>query len=301
MKALKICLTLVLMGLLLSGCKEKHKIEVVPDLNTIYYSQGQVDVPVNLSPDADKLQKNDILNSIKPIVVSKPKTPVTYSLNIGIYINEKGTIDKIKDLGSKIFFNDSLEEMNRQETINKLMDAIAEGMANWKFTPAMENGKPVKSRSELDFTYTANPDGSNVNDLANYDVSAPGMNDFFLVDKNPQVETPAIPQFPELAKQAGVEGTVYVKVLVNKKGIPTKAVVIKSDNEVFNQPSIDAAMKFKFTPAIKDDKPIAVWVVLPFRYRLGGSPKGSVMKYRELQKMKPNKDKINNQKQEPNR
>lgn len=285
MNFLKVSLTLVLMGVILFGCKEKRKIEVVPDLDAIYYSQGQVDVPVNISPAADKQQKNDILNSIKPIIISKPKTPITYSLKIGIYINKKGTIDKIKDLGSKIYFNDSLEKINREETINKLMDAIAESMTNWKFTPAMEKGKPVKSRSELDFNYTANPDGSNFNNLEDFNVSEPGMNDFVAIDKMPMVKTTATPKYPEQAKRSGIEGTAYVKLLVNKDGIPARAVVIKSDNEVFNQPSIDAAMKFTFTPAIKDNNPIAVWVVIPFKYKLSDS-EGKQMQHKELPKMK---------------
>ncbi len=288
MNFLKISLTLVLMGVILFGCKAKHEIEIVPDLNTIYYSQGQVDDPVNINPAADKLQKEDILSSIKSIIDPKPKAPVTYSLRVGIYINENGTIDKIKDLGSKIFFNDSLVKINRQETIDKLLNAFAAKMTDWKFKPAIKNGVPVKSRAELDLDYTANPNGSNVNNLENFDVSEPGMNDFIEVDKMPMVKTAATPKYPEQAKRAGAEGTAYVKLLVNTDGIPTKAVVIKSDNEVFNQPSIDAAMKFTFTPAIKDNRPVAVWVVIPFKYKLGGE-QGSMMKHKELSKLNSKK------------
>ena len=97
---------------------------------------------------------------------------------------------------------------------------------------------------------------------------APGMNDFVPVEKMPQVVNSATPIYPDLAKRAGIEGTVYVKILVNKEGKPVKAVVVKSDSEVFNQPAVDAAMKFVFTPAIQHKNPVMVWVVVPFKFKL---------------------------------
>ncbi len=96
----------------------------------------------------------------------------------------------------------------------------------------------------------------------------PGINEFVPVEKMPQVVVSAVPVYPELAKRAGVEGTVYVKILVSKEGKPLKAVVIKSDSEVFNQPATEAAMKFVFTPAIQHKAPVMVWVVVPFKFKL---------------------------------
>jgi periplasmic protein TonB len=98
--------------------------------------------------------------------------------------------------------------------------------------------------------------------------SPPDINAFVPVEKEPEVVTSVAPEYPDLAKRAGVEGTVYVKILVDKQGHPVKAVVIKSDSEVFNQPAIDAAMKFVFTPAIQHKAPVMVWVVVPFRFKL---------------------------------
>jgi periplasmic protein TonB len=96
----------------------------------------------------------------------------------------------------------------------------------------------------------------------------PGINSFVPVEKQPEIVKSAQPDYPEIAKRAGMEGTVYVKILVDKEGKPKRAVVIKSDAEMFNQPSIDAAMKFLFTPAIQDKKPVEIWVVIPFKFRL---------------------------------
>lgn len=91
------------------------------------------------------------------------------------------------------------------------------------------------------------------------------------VDKMPLIVKSFKPHYPTIAKMKGEEGKVYVKVYVNAEGKPQGAVILKSDNEIFNQPSIDAVAKFKFSPAIKDNKPVGAWVVLPFKYTLESS------------------------------
>lgn len=92
--------------------------------------------------------------------------------------------------------------------------------------------------------------------------------DFVPVEKEPQIVKRVIPQYPELAQRAGIEGKVLVKIWVDKDGKPRKAVVLKSDAEIFNQPAIDAAMQYVFTPAIMNKGPVAVWVVIPFTFKL---------------------------------
>lgn len=98
----------------------------------------------------------------------------------------------------------------------------------------------------------------------------PDMNAFTAVEKLPEMVRAVTPEYPEIAKRAGITGKVFVKVLVDKSGRPKKAVVIKSDSELFNQSAIDAAMKSAFSPALQNQHPIAVWIVLPYRFTLEG-------------------------------
>lgn len=87
-------------------------------------------------------------------------------------------------------------------------------------------------------------------------------------DQAPEAKTMVQPKYPDAATKAGTEGTVYTKVSIDEKGKVTKVVVTKSDAEIFNQASIDAAMQWVFKPAMKDGKPIAVEVSIPFRFKL---------------------------------
>lgn len=92
--------------------------------------------------------------------------------------------------------------------------------------------------------------------------------DFVPVEKQPVPVKQVTPVYPELAQRAQMEGTVWVKIWVDKEGKPKKAVVIKSDAEIFNQAAVDAAMQWVFTPAIMNNGPVAVWVAIPFKFRL---------------------------------
>jgi TonB family protein len=92
--------------------------------------------------------------------------------------------------------------------------------------------------------------------------------DFVAVDKQPEVIKKVEPVYPELAKKAGLEGKVWVKIWIDTEGKPKEVVILKSDSEIFNQVTLDAAKQFLFKPAFNKDTPVAVWVSVPFKYAL---------------------------------
>jgi hypothetical protein len=96
----------------------------------------------------------------------------------------------------------------------------------------------------------------------------PEMKEFTPYEKAPVLIDFVTPVYPELARRSGIEGTVYVEVLIGKNGKPLKAIAVKYDSEIFVKPSIDAAMKSLFTPAIQHKAPVMVWMTVPFKFRL---------------------------------
>jgi len=96
----------------------------------------------------------------------------------------------------------------------------------------------------------------------------PDINAFVPVEKEPQPVKRISPPYPEIAKRAGVEGKVFVKALVDKEGKVRKAVIFKSDAEIFNQAALDAVYQWVFTPAVMNNGPVTVWVVVPFNFQL---------------------------------
>jgi protein TonB len=94
--------------------------------------------------------------------------------------------------------------------------------------------------------------------------------DYVAVEKEPVVIRSVEPIYPDMAVRTGLEGKVWVKIWVDREGKPKEVVVLQSDAEIFNNPAIEAAKQFLFTPAYMNDGPVSVWVTFPFKFELSG-------------------------------
>lgn len=91
---------------------------------------------------------------------------------------------------------------------------------------------------------------------------------FVPVEKQPAVVRRVDPVYPELPRRAGVEGTVHVNMWVTKEGRVKQAVVVRSSSPMLDDAALEAARQWVFTPAVMNGGPVAVWVTVPFRFRL---------------------------------
>jgi protein TonB len=92
---------------------------------------------------------------------------------------------------------------------------------------------------------------------------------FWKVEVKPQPVSVPTPNYPELARQAGIEGQVVVAALVDTDGSIISAEVMKSSgNQSLDQAALEAAYRAKFTPARQRDKPVRVQVSIPYRFSL---------------------------------
>lgn len=91
---------------------------------------------------------------------------------------------------------------------------------------------------------------------------------FTPVEEMPRIIKRVPPDYPELAIKAGLEGTVYLKFWVDKTGKPRDISVARSTADIFNEPAITAAKQFVYVPAYMNAGPVAVWMTMPFRFRL---------------------------------
>ncbi len=97
----------------------------------------------------------------------------------------------------------------------------------------------------------------------------PGMDDFVPVEDAATVVHKETPAYPRLAQQAGIEGNVWIKMLVMKDGAVSKAVVYKSSGtESLDLAAVSAAYKCRFKPAIQNGRPVAMWVAIQWKFEL---------------------------------
>jgi protein TonB len=90
-----------------------------------------------------------------------------------------------------------------------------------------------------------------------------------LVDQLPEPIRRIEPQYPDLAREAQVEGMVVVNVLVAKDGRVQEVQLHPTIHvPMLDQAALEAARQWTFEPALMNGRPVAVWVALPFRFRL---------------------------------
>ena len=78
-------------------------------------------------------------------------------------------------------------------------------------------------------------------------------------------------KYPDMARQAGIEGKAIVSCIVDENGNVLKAEVVKEDGNVgFGQAAVDVIMKAKFNPAKQRDKSVKVRISVPVVFKLKG-------------------------------
>ncbi|OGU15328.1 MAG: hypothetical protein A2475_16445 [Ignavibacteria bacterium RIFOXYC2_FULL_35_21] len=95
--------------------------------------------------------------------------------------------------------------------------------------------------------------------------------EFVAVEKEPYIDLAELQKkivYPEMARRAGIEGKVIVRVYVGKDGKPVKTLIESSDNELLDNAAKIAIMKSVFTPAIQNGSPVSLWVSIPINFRL---------------------------------
>jgi periplasmic protein TonB len=101
----------------------------------------------------------------------------------------------------------------------------------------------------------------------------PQADEFVAVEEWPVAIQLPQPKYPEMARKAQIEGTVWVKVLVDKNGNVRDAMVAKESgaNAGFEEAALDAAKQGKWKPAMQNKQPVAVWVSYEVKFSLRGA------------------------------
>lgn len=90
-----------------------------------------------------------------------------------------------------------------------------------------------------------------------------------LVDDPPRAILNPAPRYPASAQTQGVEGRVTMRVLVDREGSVTQAVVTESiPPGVFDTAAVEAIRRWRFSPATFKGQRVQVWVRKTLTFRL---------------------------------
>ncbi len=93
-------------------------------------------------------------------------------------------------------------------------------------------------------------------------------NDYSLYDEPPVLLSKIKLKYPEEAKRKGIEGKVFLKLVISKTGTVKSVEVLKGVPEL-NQAAIDAVKNLKLKPAKYKGKPVNAVVRIPIDFKLG--------------------------------
>ena len=114
----------------------------------------------------------------------------------------------------------------------------------------LEEGAKPRPTAEPAYELPPLPDGG-----SSFDVEPEliGMND---------------PQYPDSAREAGLQGTVFCDVLVDEKGFVREIRVARSVTPSLDQAAVAAARTARYKPAQKRGVPVVTWARIPLEFML---------------------------------
>lgn len=93
--------------------------------------------------------------------------------------------------------------------------------------------------------------------------------EYVAVDEMPAQVRCTEPRYPDLARSAGVEGTVVVQMLIGRDGRVERAILApRGSIPMLDQAALDAALTCVFTPALSNGHAVKVWVSQRYRFKL---------------------------------
>jgi TonB family protein len=123
---------------------------------------------------------------------------------------------------------------------------------DWHFVPATLNGRPIEATTRVDVEFSLK--NAELNELIANDMATrigPGVTP-------PQVVHRADPFYPPNITSPTPEGSVVLDAVIAENGIPHVIRVIRSLDWQFDEIAINALKEWRFSPAIKEGKPVKV-------------------------------------------
>ncbi len=255
---MKTILKFAILIILLNACEDNTGIKIIKPVNGVYPSIRDLNRIESIIVSDEVI--GTIQSDLKKVTESLQSDDEKIKSNFVLYINEQGKIETVLVLES----NNS-----------NLADMLSPFMKNWSFEVIQQNSIPQKYRFEWMFTLQKNSE--DIFELVSTNLPIPlernGEQYYTSVEEMPEPigGIPAIQEkvhYPEIAKQAGIQGRVFVKTLVNKEGIVVDTEIIRGIEGGCNESAMAAVKATRFKPARLKGEPVNAQVIVPILFRL---------------------------------
>jgi protein TonB len=100
--------------------------------------------------------------------------------------------------------------------------------------------------------------------------SIPIPTEDYLVTAMPALEHEVVIPYPPEVKKRGVQGAVIMDLVIDSTGRVRKADLVEGPDPELNKAAVEAAMGFKFRPAMVQDKAVAVKIRYAYKFVIRG-------------------------------
>ncbi|MBN2781376.1 MAG: TonB family protein [Candidatus Marinimicrobia bacterium] len=193
---------------------------------------------------------------------------------VRIYINESGDVTQYEFKEHYLTFyasqNNTTFDGHKKE-LRDCKQAAIDGLSSLKWVPAMVDNHPVAVwiTIPIEFSFPNKQEAiqKNIENKKTETKFVP--HDITPVPIGGQAAIAKNVHYPELAKKAGIEGTVIVQAKIGLDGTVTEAIVLKGvpDTEL-DEAALTAVKKTRWIPAKEGDKDVSVWITLPIQFNL---------------------------------
>lgn len=224
--------------------------------------------------DSDYEKTSNLFNNVLINTSHDPNTIIekfnlqidsTYlkEINANEIVTTKILINRLGEMKGSFFYTTINEKLNFQ---------ILQSLKTSKFKALNKNGKDVDYSIIVTFRFKSgkilcpliNRVPFSLGEKCNYEDPI----EYYNADVKPEIIEKLVPIYPASERLKGIEGVSVTTVLINKNGQVEYAQIYKSLSNNLDQVSIDAAMKLKFKPGMKDDKVVNVKMNIPFMFSL---------------------------------
>lgn len=138
--------------------------------------------------------------------------------------------------------------------------------------PLAPTGSPALPKSQALNTDSAKSEESNPAPSENTEVGSdfgePGVTAIHEVTHFPKVSREIKAVYPAQAKEARIDGPVVLDVVIDAEGVVRQVELVSGPGFGLNESAMAALKEFKFQPAFKDSKAVAVQIRYTYRFKL---------------------------------
>lgn len=257
-------LILIIFGLslliLLVGCQKGNNtaMEITDKLDNNYKSVNQLDKIPIYKKTLNQEDQNKIIQLLEKEGFNRTDKKKGYDEFIYLlYVNENGSIDKVM----------IVEGMG-----DKYDNILINSMKSWKFELARMNGEKVKFRMLWKYhPYLENKPKDNF--LGNLPTSIKPGDYNINFDTRPEIigsieDFAKRIQYPEAARESGIEGRVFIKAFIDEKGNVISTEIVRGVSRELDSVAAKAIKETKFTPGKIKGKSVKVQIIMPIMFKI---------------------------------